>query len=521
MPDRAKLEQELERLRNEHELQTLRDHHDSFDSYARGAADNLNAFGATIAGTVGQVARKVDQYTGAPVRAAIGAAQEGKPIGEAFTNQFLREPETAPSGKDIAARAGFSTEPMFDTGFYTAPNQTLKVSPAGAAGAIVETVADPTLWIPGRAIGKGVELAGAAAESLAPKIANSFAHIAEERAVKATTGQNVRALRDIAGTAAQSSGDIKRAQASIDKAGRTILDENLLSPFDRSESLAPKLAGAKRAAGEKIGEIGKAIDERVPNAVSTQNIATEIAKYADSFPDTPTGAKLKDRLYEKAAEYENLKGISFSDAQFEKNQFKYKHGESDALISNQDISNKLQSIISKEMENTASTLAETGDESLKALLSSYGEAKGKYRTFKLTGDAATDRSIKNLSNRFISPSDYGIGGIATVAGAMTGGTIPAVIGGMTMAAVNKVLRERGSAFAARAADAISETIKANPGKYEKWGEQLGVAANNGSEALVLTHHMLMNNDPAYAEQVRRDALKGLKIPEQTQGLKLP
>lgn len=84
-----------------------------------------------------EAGRAIDQYTGAPTRAAIGAIQEGKNPLEAYSQQFGEEPEKAPTGKDIASKAGLSREEGI-----------LGVSPAGAVGLAVDIIADPLTFIP-------------------------------------------------------------------------------------------------------------------------------------------------------------------------------------------------------------------------------------------------------------------------------------------------------------------------------------------------------------------------------------
>lgn len=66
-------------------------------------------------GFLASAARAIDSYTGAPVRKAIGTLQEGKGISSALSqgmSQFGENPDLAPSGKEIALKAGFKDEPL-------------------------------------------------------------------------------------------------------------------------------------------------------------------------------------------------------------------------------------------------------------------------------------------------------------------------------------------------------------------------------------------------------------------------
>lgn len=96
----------------------------------------------------------IDKYTGAPTRAAVSALQEGKPALEAFGKQFGANPELAPTGKEIAARAGASTTPLseFIPGLYSKTGEGLPLqkgglfdpSLAGVLGLGINIGADPT-----------------------------------------------------------------------------------------------------------------------------------------------------------------------------------------------------------------------------------------------------------------------------------------------------------------------------------------------------------------------------------------
>jgi len=86
-------------------------------------------------GAVEKVGSAIDRFTGAPIRTAIGELQEGRPF-KAITKgitQPLRPARTAPTGKQIAVKAGLSKEPSLPFG----------VSPAGVAGFGVDVLADP------------------------------------------------------------------------------------------------------------------------------------------------------------------------------------------------------------------------------------------------------------------------------------------------------------------------------------------------------------------------------------------
>lgn len=100
---------------------------------------------------VAYVGEKVDRYTGAPTRAGIYAAQTGNSPLSAFAKQFGNPSAEAPTGKDIASKAGLSRAETISIPYLSEafPNAIGKVSPAGIAGLIVDVLADPLNVIPG------------------------------------------------------------------------------------------------------------------------------------------------------------------------------------------------------------------------------------------------------------------------------------------------------------------------------------------------------------------------------------
>lgn len=127
---------------------------------------------------VGEAGRFIDKYTGAPTRAAIGAAQDANNPLEAFANQFGEDPELAPTGKEIVQKAGVPDTRLSEIlpSFYTDSDKDAEdwlkfkrggaadISASGAAGLAMDVVADPINVIPGVAFGKGMKVGSNAAK---------------------------------------------------------------------------------------------------------------------------------------------------------------------------------------------------------------------------------------------------------------------------------------------------------------------------------------------------------------------
>lgn len=137
---------------------------------------------------LGAIGNAVAPYTGAPVRAAVGALEDGGGISgaaAAYGRQFGADPSLAPSGKDLVRKTGLpisaeSILPEFaqrvgagiakKTAYgYIADKlmpgiveNAMAASPAGAAGLAADVATDPLTYVP---VGRMAEGAAGAARS--------------------------------------------------------------------------------------------------------------------------------------------------------------------------------------------------------------------------------------------------------------------------------------------------------------------------------------------------------------------
>lgn len=159
------------------------------------------SIGETLLSGVVKAGQAIDSVTGAPTRAAIGKFQDGgsfSEAGQAFTNQFGEHPEFAPTGKQIAQKAGFSEtrlkdvfpnltdeqigsalstlSPAFKLAQYAKPTE---ITASGAAGLGVDVLADPTLLLPVDKIAQGIKFGANAIKDakIAPKIIEGVSDI--------------------------------------------------------------------------------------------------------------------------------------------------------------------------------------------------------------------------------------------------------------------------------------------------------------------------------------------------------
>lgn len=497
---------------------------DLVDDYSARGVSLLNKAGRGLLTGLGTASKYVDSVTGAPIRAGIGALQKpGGGVSEALSaagHQFARDPSEAPSGKDIAANAGLSTEETLRSPVTINPwkRSANMMSPAGVVGAGIEAAADPMTYLPGEAVAKGLGLAAKGAEHVAEPVAGYLSRLAEERAVKAALGGgNLAAMRRMAGITAKG-GDADQAYNKLRGIGANLLatDEAGAPTIGwgaNAKSIGEKASQKADFYGQRIGDVAGQMDQSFPKqdatgiagasggSVDGKDIAQKILDYAATVPPHGEGKTVQNRLIEEAKEFQERGPMTFKEVHDAKQQYPHKVMSSDALISNQDATNKIKSILTQVMDESVANAGAVG--SVPADLSAqYKEARGKYGSFKPESDAAGEQAVRALSNRFVSPSSYGAGATgAVVAGMKHGLSAPTLAAGIVVGAANKIATERGSALVARSAKLMADKIAAAPETFTKWLPSLEGAARVSGNALSVMHHYLMNNDPDYRERM--------------------
>lgn len=302
-----------------------------------------------------EAGRKVDSVTGAPTRAAIGAMQSGENPFRAFGRQFAEDPELAPTGKEIAVKAGFSEDKVIPTPFRAPdynPDGTwgmklMKVSPAQVAGTGIDVLADPTTIIPpskaaGLAFKGATKAAGAVGreglrglgmlsratlgsgftEKARNKLASAFANIPEHKIkdymsrpvermaaapgvedTKDTVDMMVRSLELVKDDAAKSVADATRKVDEVYKIRLGDLRHKSV-PTNLADEMVGSLANEKRALGTLSEQADDAL-ARTPGAVTKADTLAFLDKIGNSVSIGKKGAVVGDkanaavtRLYE-------------------------------------------------------------------------------------------------------------------------------------------------------------------------------------------------------------------------------
>lgn len=185
--------------------------------------DTLKSVGRAGLATLSTVGKAIDSVTGAPVRAAVGRAQnltrDGGGIRDvlsAYKRQFAEDPSLAPTGKEIAARAGIDDK--------TSSPWLFGASPAGAAGIAVDIGTDPLSYL-----------------SASSRLSKYLRGKSEKLAVGATGATGVQAKR------------------FAPNAGRELLDRKIVnfgsSPSDIANNAAKAVAKAEDGISSSLSKL--------------------------------------------------------------------------------------------------------------------------------------------------------------------------------------------------------------------------------------------------------------------------
>lgn len=322
---------------------------------------------------------------------------------------------------------------------------------------------------------------------------------ANERAVKAVYGQNKPLLKKL-----EKSGRIQQTGADLlasDEAGAPVVRR-----FTNSETAIDRARDKKRFFGEGIGEVGGIVDEITPGGdVRGADVADYVRDWAaKNIPEGPTFDGQRSKLEEFADFYAGKEAMPWDEAQKLKNALKFNVNDPYTKDIGKEATNALNRGVSDSMDQAVGRAVEPATEEQAAKLKLYDYLKGKYQSFRASEQAARDRATGNLSNRYVSPSDMFVGGIA---GASSFASDPdkaapslALAGGAAM--LNKFARTRGSAFAARSAKDIADFLSSNADIAQKYGAPVMKALQEkGPQSAGLTLYLLLKNDPGYRDQL--------------------
>ncbi len=554
MTTRSEQELELARLEQENELATLEAENSQLEGKAP-QEEGIHELGGDTLGLISRSAKGLAQRVEdvgtpfvEPIRKAGYAAHAA--IGASDTEDYNRRFRQF-SAEDQAAMAKTrheTPEPVKDFGTTMGLMSTMGLGGAtgesaagflpaakrvlgmGALGAAERGTSNPNpnqFWDSEEGA-KGAGIAGAlqtGIEIASPLLSKGInkdwlLENARERANKAATGQN-KAFQKKATNVGAATGDMD----AFDYAGDYLLGRHkegakpIVGFFDRPESILPKLESAAEEQAPRLGDLTKQIDEAYPKGlVDPRNIERNIGNYAEEMPHTGQTAPVINRLNNEKQLYGDAsrlgriprpgegggspnidelltgqtggKNISFGDLRSQKQGYKFDPGDPTKQSFGKEGSNELYRVLMREENDAAARAALDPNLSpeLRANASNFRQMKAEEQANMLLQQATSDRVNANKANRLVAPSEYGSAGIGAMVAGWKG--IPAAL-------AHRVVRTRGSAFAARTLNAAHNLVEKAPDSLGRYSNILNDAMRRGNTAFTATHGMLMENDSEY------------------------
>lgn len=292
-------------------------------------------------GYLTQIGDAVDSYTGAPIRKAIGTLQDTNSLAQsasALVDQFGEDPSLAPTGKEIATKAGFSTE---NAQIKLSPREieererpfngrkkvgpTVEVySPAGVAGLAIDVGADWTNLLPFIPAGK---IAGKAGRSFNTALKGSA------KAADAALGTPFVKTGDALMSAGKASVEtVQNAKVSLSKIFKPDMapDFNDLTRIAAENNIDPKLFNEAIEFGENSvisrharsvaeGPLGgKALEkhDELLNAVSqaTESNIAKIGNVTSIADDVEAGSIIRNSFDEGVDNFFKSMGETYGNA---------------------------------------------------------------------------------------------------------------------------------------------------------------------------------------------------------------
>ena len=486
---------------------------DYSEQLAQAALGGLRKLGGLYSEYIEQPSEK---YFKAPIRAGLKAGMEA-PMGrggEEFVagaiSQLRKEPVEAPTSLQVAEQAGLGTK-QFETPIKTFTGVPYKTSAAeiGATGLDIATdpVALATAVIPGDALVTGAVKAGQFAAKPIGALGRGLEKTAASRAIRQATGRNKPQIQSYLSTSARSPQPVPVLEQRLLEMGTRIRNEpGLMGSLSSAESIGQRVPQAVRKYTNEMGRIGNAIDATGVWGVDMKAVADEIIKMGAELPNVQQFEALKRTMYDHAKKLEDMGMVSFKTAQEVKNSYKYKPREVDAVLNNQGLTNDINMMIARQMEDTVDQIDQY-NAAMKAageptniddnLLKSWREAKKGFAAMKETQRATSKEFIKDLSLRTISPSTY-ISGLPMLA-AIPSMDLAQILVAAGIPVVNHLGLKYGNAFIAKNAGRVADIIRKSGQVGEKYKRVFGQVVVRGPQAVMATHYGLRELDPEYRE----------------------
>lgn len=261
--------------------------------------------------------------------------------------------------------------------------------------------------------------------------------------------------------------------------GRRLLDNNVLEFGSNVESVADKLGGLRANASKEVGNSIAALDASAQPSIAPAAVADNIEKSVIApLRKYPAQRILVKDLENEAEQIRAMNGpLSYADAEGLKRSYSPSAKFTIATPNEtRDAYRGLYGSIQKQVESEAQNQSP-------AAAQRFIAAKQAFKDLAPTADLASDQALRQQANRFLAPSDQGVG---IAMGLLHGNPVT----GLASAALHNQLRTRGASAAAVTANGLAkalsrfEGIPSAPAQLDPILEALMRRAGLGGSALV-------------------------------------
>lgn len=251
---------------------------------------------------------------------------------------------------------------------------------------------------------------------------------------------------------------LEKVPGGIEGAGRQFLEDGLIKAGDKTETMLPRFQEALEAKGAALGGVRQKL-EQVGLGPKLDEVTAKLAPLRKELEKLPNANKAARRTFD-ALQEDLVASMGEAPTYQQLADFKSTLGKSInwRAASGENAANDVKkafygALREHELEALTAPAAKKalGSEAVRDMQQTLLD----YRRLTIATKGLEDRVAADARNRVISPSDYGVGIGAGVAGLVSGNPL-AIAGGLASSIGHKIVRERGNATAAVVLDRIAD-----------------------------------------------------------------
>lgn len=290
-------------------------------------------------------------------------------------------------------------------------------------------------------------------------IANRLSDRAEKRAVKASGAMlgDFRALDN---------------KGRLNETGRMLLDKKVVTPMATLKNVSDRAGKLINTEGNKILQVENALDEKFDDMLNSEvrdklfNPQRAAERLRRELVEEHAGTAMEEAIPLVEKEINRLmargnKPLNFKEARRIKKALDKFIDHSKEQTPQKELLKQARGIINNEIENAVEAV---GEATKYPLLNKWKESKKIFGIMKDVQEMADDKLFRADANRYISPSDYGMGVGGGLLGAMSGGEDSnklerGLIYGGLVGGANRFGRVYGPALGAKLLDSAAKNTR--------------------------------------------------------------